>query len=91
MRPPDLRFCQRRCHDTIGSLRTVEIAGDSRLDQSLHPLSNDQLFIVTEAVCLIRVMDQLEAITSRVHFLICYDPVAYDVDVSLDFGFLTKA
>lgn len=38
---------------------------------------------------LVRIMHDLEAISSRIYILIGYDPVANDVDVAfdLDFGF----
>ena len=55
---------------------TVKIASDCGFNQRFHPFSDHELFIVTEVVCLIRVVDHPEPVPARIHFLIRYDLVS---------------
>lgn len=69
---------------------TGVVATDGSLHERLHPLPNDELFIGTEIVSLIRIMDDRESITTRIDVLVSLNSVPGNVDVSLDLGFLQE-
>ena len=63
---------------------TVVVTADSGLHKGLHPLSDNDLLIMTEIICFVRVVNDPETVTTRVDVLVGDDLVADDVDISLD-------
>jgi hypothetical protein len=74
---------------SYAAIRTVKVSGDSRLDECFHPLSNNQLFLVTEEVGLVRLVYHPETIAAWINIFVCHNLVADDIQISLDLGFLS--
>jgi hypothetical protein len=66
------------------------IPPNSRFHDSLHPLSNDSLFVRAEEVRFVSLMYYLESIASGVGVLVRNNLVTQDVDITLDFCFLDE-
>ena len=71
--------------------RTRVVSADRSFHDGLHPLTDGGLFVVTEKVRLVCLMDDPESITARVDVLVRNDLVPYDIDISLDLRFLHRA
>lgn len=67
---------------------TGEVSADSGLDQSFHPFPDGQLLVMAEVMGLVRVVHELETVSSGVYVLIGHDLVPNDVDIPLDLGLL---
>lgn len=75
------------CNETRKRL-TREVSANCGFHQSLHPLSNDYLFIMTEEMWLVRVMYDSESVTARVDVLVCHHFVPHYVDVAFNLSLL---
>ena len=77
--------------NVIGWPRTRVVSADGGFHDRLHPLTHGGLFVVTEKVRLVCLVDDPESITARVNVLVRNDLVPYDVDISLDLRFLHRS
>lgn len=68
--------------------RTGIVAANRGLHYSFHPLTDYDLLFGAEEVRLLRVMNDLEAVTTWIDVLVGNHLVPLDVDISLNFRFL---
>ncbi len=78
----------QRNKQTKVQAQTCKVPTDGGLHKGFHPFSDDNLFVMTEVMCLVRVVDYPETIASGVNVLVGYHLVADDVDIALDLSFL---
>lgn len=69
-------------------VRTRVVSANSGFHDRFHPFAHNQLFLRAETVRLISLVDNPETITARIDFLVRYNLVASDIDITLDFRLL---
>lgn len=72
----------------IMRILTSIVTADSGFHKGLHPLSDDDMLIMTEIMRLVRVMNNTETVTTRVSIFVSYDLIADNVNITLDLRLL---